>query len=62
MHLLVDSTAASKKQQKSRIVGKKYAKFFVIKEICSTFAALFAISGKKFRRESIRVACEYCEV
>lgn len=31
-----------------------------MKEICSTFAPLFAISGKKFRRESIRVACEYC--
>jgi len=39
---------------------KKYANFFAIKEICSTFAPLFAISGKKFRRESIRVACEYC--
>ena len=31
-----------------------------MKEICSTFAPLFAISGKKFRREPIRVACEYC--
>ncbi len=28
--------------------------------ICSTFVPLFAISGKKFRREPIRVACEYC--
>ncbi len=33
---------------------------FDIKEICSNFVALFAISGKKFRREPIRVACEYC--
>ena len=32
-----------------------------MQEICSTFVPLFAISGKKFRWEPIRVACEYCE-